>query len=1117
MKAIRYGTLCLLLIVAGALISPAWQAWADRTIPDVWDLISDDWEGESLEAWESVSGEDLSLVPGGGWQNSTGLAVTVGPHESYLYQGGLPRIEHGYFSFRFNPNSVSIPDQGSSIPQRSILIADVKGDESEPLVALWLRRPTGEGYKAYLAWWAEDGPQYDYSGGEFDLVDGWQQITLGYQVDEWVAVWVDGQLAREVETLTHQEDGGVLIEVGKANVSQANLPFGVLYYDDVAFQVPYIEDLWVDAVQGDDENDGLSQASPLRTVQRAAELAGPDTTVHILPGVYRETVRPAMSGSAAEPVRYLAQAGPGTVIIRGSGSAASLNWTRLSANTIGLPPGVNPGQIYYADLSAWELDEAPRFVVQLDAYHDRVERLPLAREPDWTVRTESRHHEFWWAAEGGWGVAGCDPTTDPDRHCDEPWRSLTQLTDPSNDVEPGGIEPGNLTSLGNLSGGTLVALDSRQGHYVYRRAIVHHDVSAGRVTVDEICEHDSGSGDPGLGWGSKYYVEGKPYLLDTPGEWWYDKTTRRLYLWPPQSTHPANLKLEISRRETGFVLSERSYILLDGLTLEFWDGSTVLGKNGFNGASYGNAVQNSTLRYANYGVYLGQGAGGPADKITDGFELVDSTLAHLDTYAIYLDTWWDHNSQADYFTHSGIVNTSIRNNELHHLGFRSDDSTAVGAVFKFADKVRFEGNHVHHVAHNGVQFSRSVIQSPDTYGFAPSEIKTGEILILDNLFEKSCQLGTDCGALKIWGDWPDHHVFRDVLVMRNVFRNVCAWSYVSEKRGRWSAGRVRGMGGYGLYVDMASGLHIYRNIAYSNAHTAMLAFGVWRDGKIWYYNNILADSLYGLRLGGLPFDTHGSIDTQVVNNIIVNNEAHGIVISDEDGNYGNLIIDHNLYYENGWGEGIFQPGALYIYREGSLSEFYPTLADIQAGTPWEDHGQEGDPHFWEYDPSHRPICDGSWPDFHLTSDSLNAIDLGTDDLPGSLVQLLAQFGVADKWDGPALDIGRYEYAPLLRLDGKMGDQSVYLTWRANFDLAPGGVWQIAYQGPTGDQPSPVQVGEGVTPTRSFVLTGLTNYVPYTLSLRTETGVSAVSNPVVVTPTDHVLYLPAIFQILQTKW
>jgi hypothetical protein len=768
-------------------------------------------------------------------------------------------------------------------------------------------------------------------------------------------------------------------------------------------------DLWVDATDGNDANDGRTPTSAFHTIQKAADLADPGTTVHILTGVYRETVWPAQDGTAAEPVLYLAENGPGTVAIRGSESASSLVWTQLTADTIGLPPGVNPANIYYADLSFWELDDPPRFVVELDGKGEVVARLPMAREPDWQVVNEWKYHEFWWAADGGSDVASCDPPTDPDpEYCDRHSRSATQLTDRTDDSAPSGIELGNLTTLGDLTGGTMVAIDTSQGHYVYRRDVVSHNISAGRITVGESCELDAGSGNPGLGWGSKYYVEGKPYLLDTPGEWWYDQDSGYLYLWPRAAGNPAAVNIEIARRSIGFRLDKRSYITLDSLTLEFFADSVIYQSNSGNAKSYDNTVRNTTLRYANRGVVLNQGADGPADNITDGFTLENSEIAYMDTHAIYLSYWWKDGSAINSFTHAGIVNTIIRNNEFHHLGFRTDYENAVGASFLHPDKLRFEGNHVHHVAHNGMQFSKSIIQSSREYDFAPQEIKTGEILIKDNIFEKACQLTTDCGALKFWGDPPDRHVFRDVLITGNVFRNTFGWTHVAEKRGYWTAGSVRGMGGFGLNVDMASGIHAYRNIAYNNAQAGFKMSGVWRDGDIVYYNNVAANCLYGFLLGASSYDTHGSVNTQIINNIVLNNEGYGILMRDGDGVYTNMDLDHNLYYGNGWGDALYRPGAMSIEIRDVGNKYYQTLAEIQANTPWEDHGVAGDPRFADYDLADHDRHDDSWPDFHLTASSNNAIDRGTAALASSLTASLDQFDVEDGRQGPNYDIGRYE-------------------------------------------------------------------------------------------------------------
>jgi hypothetical protein len=449
--------------------------------------------------------------------------------------------------------------------------------------------------------------------------------------------------------------------------------------------------------------------------------------------------------------------------------------------------------------------------------------------------------------------------------------------------------------------------------------------------------------------------------------------------------------------------------------MEFFNEAVFLQSQSCSGCgAYHNTVRNATLRYANVGIELGQGTDQPS-SVTDSFILENSEIGHMDTMAIHSNFWWSDGT-ADTFKHVGIRNTVIRNNELYDLGFRTDSENADGIQFNYADKLRFEGNNVHHIAHNGMVLSRSIIQSTKEYGFTPSEIKTGGILIKDNIFEKACLMAADCAGLKISGRVPDNHVFRDVLITGNTFRDAFGWSYISEKRGRWSGGvssDVQGMGGFGLYVDWASGVHVYRNIAYNNASSGFHLYNRWWDGDIVYYNNIAANSLNGIRLDA--WASRGSINTQIANNILVNNEGYGILIYHSDGvDYGNFLLDHNLYYSNGWrgyeAGGVWEAGDLAIYGP---EEYYPTLADVQAHTPWEDHGVEGDPGFWDYDSTNHNLFDGLWPDFHTTPASTGVLDQGTTSLPDSLARLLTLFGVQDVQLGNAYDIGRYEAAGVI--------------------------------------------------------------------------------------------------------
>jgi hypothetical protein len=102
-----------------------------------------------------------------------------------------------------------------------------------------------------------------------------------------------------------------------------------------------------------------------------------------------------------------------------------------------------------------------------------------------------------------------------------------------------------------------------------------------------------------------------------------------------------------------------------------------------------------------------------------------------------------------------------------------------------------------------------------------------------------------------------------------------------------------------------------------------------------------------------------------------------------------------------------------VIREGGSWDPYITLAEGQAATPWEDHGLEGDPAFWDYDLADHALHDGSWPDFHLIAASA-AIDHGTTTLPASLVALLDAYGVEYDSRGAAYDMGRYEAGFSLR-------------------------------------------------------------------------------------------------------
>ncbi len=1010
MRSPRLPPLESLLPLALLLLWPC-TGLAQTTVPAVFSVLADEFDG-SLENWTIASGSTVATVAAAARSGAKGLQVTIDSGESHLVVGGsrpVARAEEGYLTFWFDPNSVALNDPGSGfVGDRSVQIAAIKGPNFKNLVAIRFYQTGGQ----YLGWieWRDgaDSAQWDL-GTTFVLPDRWQEITIGFREDSWVAAWVDGVNVRSITAgVTHFEDCASVLEIGKTLNSTLIEPTGTLRFDEVRFEMPRIGDLWVDASSGSDANDGLTPGTAFATIGRASDFAGAGTTVHIEPGVYRETVVPGQGGAEGEPAVYKAEDGTGTVIVRGSVPSADLNWTRLSSNTIGLPAGVDPMDVWWTDLSSWQLDGPPLMVVRLNGQGSIVERLPLSREPDWTVNQPWKHSERWWTAQGGSSATGCDPSSSAD--CDAATRSSSQLTDAANDNQAG-VEAGNLTTLGNLTGAVLRAQDLDRAHYQYVRTITNHNVGAGRITVDQASNQAGGL--PGLGWGTKYFVESDPTLIDQAGEWWFDTSNDRLYLWPPSSGNPASQSLEITRHSTAFDLSDRSWIELRDIDFELYGGTVVSISNWVSHRSVGVAVRGCSLAWAHNGIAAEQPmeAGSHTDKRVESLTIEDNEIHEMDNLAIRLTQRWDNGSDADSWTRSGLFDTVIRGNELHHVGFRpsNGDGASNGAMmFRHLDRLTFEDNWVHDTATEGLLISESVVQSASSYDFSSAEIKVGELLFRDNVFERNCQMKSDCAGIRVWAHPPDNHVFRDFLVVGNTFRDILGWSWAGEQRGHYDNGAIPGAGGSGFYMDGTSGMHLYRNVAYNNGNAGFYLIRYWRDGQMILFNNVLADNTVGIRLGGLYQDTHDHVDTKVRNNLVVNSAAYGLVLANQDSEYTNLLIDRNLYSDNGWLGAVSSAGNLNIVHTGS-QEHHQTVSAIRANTPFEEAGQDASPGFVDYDSSDHDALDDSRPDFRLAVGS-NAVDAGTTGLPASLTSLLDHFGVGETREGSAWDQGVYEGA-----------------------------------------------------------------------------------------------------------
>ena len=264
------------------------------------------------------------------------------------------------------------------------------------------------------------------------------------------------------------------------------------------------------ATSGSDTNTG-SLDHPFRTIQRAANLVEPGDTVLIRGGTYRETVKPASSGTRAAPIVFKPYGDENVTV---SGADVVSGWSE------------HDGSVFKAR-QAWDLGDGDnqvfvdgRMMVEarwpntsLDLTHptkaaaDRI--VPTVRGDDSTA------------------VLYDADLTQPDGY----WNGATIH-----------IAPGQGWVM---QSGRVISYTRGRLVYAYRQMNEAHE------TPED---------------GDKYYLSGRFKALDRSGEWYRDDDGS-VYLWTPSSDDPDAHVVESKRREYAFDLRGRSNVTVQGLHL----------------------------------------------------------------------------------------------------------------------------------------------------------------------------------------------------------------------------------------------------------------------------------------------------------------------------------------------------------------------------------------------------------------------------------------------------------------------------------------------------------------------------------------------------------------------
>jgi hypothetical protein len=271
--------------------------------------------------------------------------------------------------------------------------------------------------------------------------------------------------------------------------------------------------------------------------------------------------------------------------------------------------------------------------------------------------------------------------------------------------------------------------------------------------------------------------------------------------------------------------------------------------------------------------------------------------------------------------------------------------------------------------------------------------------------------------------------------------------------------------------------------------------------NILFEGNVCYDFHQGL-MGSAAY--HGNMSDLVFrNNVFAHGGAWGLCVY----HIQNVTAVHNVFADIRYhGVGL---------REGATGEVRNNIF-YNAGSNYWGEGVTGS-HNILYR-SDGVIDPADYPDDLVNVDPLPVDPAGDDyDIQAGSPAIDAGMNVGVSTDirgtprpqGPAYDIGAYEFTPALVLKGVPADRAIRLTWSVNVTLPVTTTWQIGTVPETvGTELPPITGIVGAT--RAYTLTGLTNYVWYTVTLNAMLdGAPLLTDTVRAMPTDRFVYLPLI--------
>jgi parallel beta-helix repeat protein len=340
--------------------------------------------------------------------------------------------------------------------------------------------------------------------------------------------------------------------------------------------------------------------------------------------------------------------------------------------------------------------------------------------------------------------------------------------------------------------------------------------------------------------GYGYYLQDKLWMLDSPGEWYFDPVAGRLYLWAPAGDSPVSHTVEVSNRSYGVLNYGKDYVTIEDLaiTKANWRDVNISGAKNV-------IIKKLEVSGGKIGVYVVN---------TSNSSLNNNWVQNTLSTGILLDT--KSNNYID------ILNNTINN--AGNVGLSPRMSLA--GIYATGSMLNVKNN--------------TVINS----GYIGIRIEGSEIVVENNTIDRSCLVFNDCGGIYTFGRYTGD-------IHKTISGNT-----VTNSIGNFSGTPKKSTQAQGIYLDdFAHDTSVLNNVI-SNAD-----YGIFIHAG--HNNTVIGNTVYSSRSYALLINENIGAPGVAHDNVVSGNTFETISIG-ATASYYSLTepltnfgtYDYNRYY-----------------------------------------------------------------------------------------------------------------------------------------------------------------------------------------------------------------------------